>query len=93
MRVQSLEALDKAAASVQRGLKLVIGGSAVLARRSDIAEIRELLKPGRGEIKLILKLDEKGREVELTMPGRYEVGPMLKGMLSTVPGVLEVIEL
>jgi len=93
MRVQSLEALDKAAAAVQRGLKLVLGGNAVLTRRSEIAEIRQLLKPGKGELKLILKLDEKGREVELAMPGRYEVGPMLKGMLSTVPGVLEVIDL
>ncbi len=93
MRVQSLEALDKAAGAVQRGLKLVLGGSAVLARRSEIAEIRELLKPGRGEIRLVLKLNEKGREVEFAVPGRYEVGPMLKGMLSTVPGVLEVVEL
>ncbi len=93
MRVQSLEALDKAAGAVQRGLKLVIGGSAVLARRNDIAGIRELLKPGRGEIRVVLKLDEKGREVEFAVPGRYEVGPMVKGTLSTVPGILEVVEL
>ncbi|MCL4767350.1 MAG: DNA polymerase III subunit alpha [Hyphomicrobiaceae bacterium] len=93
MRVQSLEALDKAAGAVQRGLRLVLGGDAVLARRSEIAGIRELLKPGCGEIRLVLKLDEKGREVELTMPGRYEVGPMVRGTLSTVPGVLEVVDL
>ncbi len=93
LRVQSLKALDKAAGAVQRGLKLVMGGSAVLARRTEIASIRELLKPGRGEIRLVLRLDEAGREVELAMPGRYEVGPMLKGTLSTMPGVLEVVEL
>ena len=93
MRVQGLEALDKAAAAVQRGLKLVLCANAVRARRSDIAGIKDLLKPGKGEIRLVLKLDEKGREVELAMPGRYEVGPMLKGTLSTVPGVLEVLEL
>ncbi len=93
MRVQGMEALDKAAGAVQRGLKLVLAPNAVLTRRADIAGIRELLKPGRGEIRLVLKLDEKGREVELAVPGRYEVGPMLRGTLSTVPGVLEVIEL
>src|SRR5690606_28300141 len=37
MRVQSLEALDTAAGAVQRGLKLVLGGNAVAARRVDIA--------------------------------------------------------
>ena len=93
MRVQSLESLDKAAGAVQRGLKLVIGGSAVLARRAEIAGIRDLLKPGRGEILILLKLDEKGREVELAVPGRYDVSPMVKGTLSTVPGVLEVREI
>ena len=38
-------------------------------------------------------LEERAREVEFTMPGRYEVGPMLRGTLSTLPGVLEVVDL
>jgi len=93
LRVQHLEALDKAAGAVQRGLKVVLAADAVIARRSEIAGIKELLKPGRGEIRLILRLDEKSRDVELAVPGRYEVNPMLKGSLSTVPGVLEVLDL
>jgi DNA polymerase-3 subunit alpha len=93
LRVQHLEALDKAAGAVQRGLKVVLAGEAVIARQSEIASIKELLKPGRGEIRLVLRLDEKGRDVELAVPGRYEVNPMLKGTLSTVPGVLEVLDL
>lgn len=93
LRVQHLEALDKAAGAVQRGLKVVLAADAVIARRSEIASIKELLKPGRGEIRLILRLDEKSRDVELAVPGRYEVNPMLKGSLSTVPGVLEVLDL
>lgn len=93
MRVQSIEALDKAAGAVQRGLRIVFGGNAVLAKKSEIAGIKDLLKPGRGEIRLVLRLDEKGREVELAVPGRYEVNPMIKGSLSTLPGVLEVVDL
>ena len=72
---------------------MVLAADAVIARRSEIASIKELLKPGRGEIRLILRLDEKSRDVELAVPGRYEVNPMLKGSLSTVPGVLEVLDL
>ncbi|MGE8944448.1 DNA polymerase III subunit alpha [Leptospira interrogans] len=92
MRVQGVESLDKAASAVQRGLKLVLD-SKKLSSRDALAELRKALRPGRGEIRLVLKLEEREREVEFAMPGRYEVGPMLRGMLSTVPGVLEVVDL
>ena len=33
------------------------------------------------------------REIEFTLPGRYDIGPRQQGELMTVPGVLEVVEI
>ncbi len=92
MRVQGLESLDKAAGAVQRGLKLVLDSSK-LANRDALTELRNTLRPGRGEIRLVIKLEERAREMEFAMPGRYDVGPMLRGTLLTVPGVIEVLDM
>lgn len=45
---------------------------------------------GRGEVSLILILDEGAREVEVKLPGRYPASPQLAGALRAVPGVIEV---
>ncbi len=98
MRVQSLEALDKAAAQLERGLKLVLDASLVAAKRVKLDELKSHLKaaPGAGskggEVRLLLPLDDQGREIELTLSGRYDVSPSQAGHLSTVHGVLEVLE-
>ncbi len=99
MRVQSLEALDDVAANVQRGLKLVLDADVVARQRDWKVEIAERLIPkaanGRkgGEIRIVLAVPDRGREVEFVVPGSYDVSPQQAGALSTVPGVLEVVEL
>ena len=35
----------------------------------------------------------KGREVEIAMPGRFDISPAQKGAIATVPGVLEVLDI
>ena len=98
MRVQSLEALDDVAASVQRGLKLVLDADIVARQRDWKAEIVERLIPraqnGRkgGEIRIVMAVPDRGRELEFVVPGSYDVSPQQAGALSTVPGVLEVVE-
>jgi DNA polymerase-3 subunit alpha len=98
MRVQSLEPLERAAAQIERGLKLVMDPAVVASRRANIAELRTLLKPGGaagrkgGEVRLVMALGDRAREIEITLPGRYDVTPAQAGHLSTVPGVLEVVE-
>ncbi len=98
MRVQSLEALDKAAAQLERGLKLVLDASLVAAKRVKLDELKSHLKaaPGAGskggEVRLLLPLDDQGREIEFALSGRYDVSPSQAGHLSTVHGVLEVLE-
>ncbi len=99
MRVQSLEALDEVAASVQRGLKLVLDAAVIARQKNWKKEILERLQPkasnGRkgGEIRLVMALPERGRELEMAVPGSFDVSPQQAGILSTVPGVLEVVEL
>ncbi|MCB1504766.1 MAG: DNA polymerase III subunit alpha [Hyphomicrobiaceae bacterium] len=99
MRVQTLEALDDVAANVQSGLKLVLDAGVVARQRNFKAEIAERLKPtpggGRkgGEIRIVMAVTDRGREVEFKVPGSFDVSPQQAGVLSTIPGVLEVIEL
>jgi DNA polymerase-3 subunit alpha len=94
MRVEGLEALDKAAAGVQRGLKLVLDRRLVQASANHVALLKSHLKHGgKGEIRLVLALEDRGREIELVIPGRYDVSPARAGVLATVPGVEEVLEI
>jgi len=97
MRVQGIEALDKAAAEIERGLKIVLDAGLVAARRSVMNEFKALLKPGQpglrkgGEVRIVLPVGAK--ELEFVLPGRWDVSPNQAGQLSTVPGVLEVVEI
>ncbi len=92
MRVQSMEALDKAAAEIERGLKIVFDSGVLAARRSVVEDFKALLKPGQaggrrgGEVRVVLPVG--ARELELVLPGRYDVSPAQAGQLSTVPGWL-----
>jgi DNA polymerase-3 subunit alpha len=94
LRVQGIEALDAAAGAMQRGLKVILDPRLIAEKKEALGELRAQLKPGgKGEIRLVLQLEDRGREMELALPGRYAVSPMHKGMLSTVPGVVEVADL
>ena len=53
-----------------------------------------MLKPRRqGQVCLSMPLEDRGREVEIAMPGRFDISPAQKGAISTVPGVLEVVDI
>ncbi len=98
MRVNGLEALDAAAANVNRGVRIVLDGRVVGTSKTAMGEIARLLKPGgKGEVKFSLEVAgvagiAGGREIEMLLPGRYELGAAERGELSTVPGVIEVVE-
>jgi DNA polymerase-3 subunit alpha len=93
MRVEGIEALDKAAAGVQRGLKLVLDRRVIEQNAGALEQLKARLKPGgKGEIRLVLPLGDRGRELEFAVPGRYDVSPAAAGLLSAAPGVSEVLE-
>jgi len=99
MRVQGLEALDKAAESVERGLRIVLDAGSLATSRAGLARLKSQLKPaagnGRrgGEVRLVMALAHRYREMEFIVPGRYDVSPAQAGVLSSMPGVVEVSEL
>jgi len=93
MRAQSIEALEKAAAAVPRNVRLVVDGKAACGG-ALIPALRGLMKPaGRGgEIRLVMALEDRGREVEIVLPGRYEISPQVLSRISVLDGVTEVTE-
>ncbi len=92
LRVQAMQSLDEAANGLQRGVKVVLDGGAVEAGRLD--DLKAMLKPGgKGTVCLSLALADRGREVEIAMPGRFDISPAQKSAIATVPGVLEVVDI
>jgi DNA polymerase-3 subunit alpha len=92
LRTNGIQSLNDAAASVQRGLKLRLD-KRIVQSKNTIAELKQMLKPGgKGSILLSMDIDEKGREVEFAIPGKFDISPDQQGQLSTVPGVVEVVE-
>ncbi|MEP3279187.1 MAG: DNA polymerase III subunit alpha [Stappiaceae bacterium] len=85
VRIQSVEPLDKASSRLKKNLRIFL-------RNSDPADSvrRHLKAQGEGDVSLILLLDQGEREVELKLPGRYQVTPQVAGALKAIPGVLEV---
>ena len=97
LRVQSVEALDSAASTLDQGLRITLDPVAIASRRARIADITAHLKPGQdgrkgGEVFFVLPLLDRGRTIEIPVPGRYDVSPRVAGRLSTLPGVVEITE-
>ena len=90
VRVQRVEALDKAAGGVQKGLRILVDTRVAV---KDIGAI--MSEKGRGEVRLVTRIPVAGkeREVEIKLPGRFDVSPERMGALTTLPGVLEVVDL
>src|SRR5581483_8435699 len=94
LRAQAIQSLDEAADGLQRGLKVVIDGRVLQGGGRWLDELKGVLKPGgKGIVCLSMALSDRGREVEIAMPGRFDVSPAQKGAIATVPGVLEVVDI
>ncbi len=98
LRVQMVEALDRVAANVERGLRIHLVAVAAGSGAPDFDELKGYLEPPAagmrgGEVRLVLCLNQRGRELELKLPGKYDVSPKAAGILSTVTGVCGVEEI
>jgi DNA polymerase-3 subunit alpha len=94
LRAQAVQSLDEAAEGMQRGLKVVLDGRALKGNGSWLEELKAALKPGgKGIVCLSMLLDDRAREVEIAVPGRFDVSPAQKGAIATVPGVLQVVDI
>jgi DNA polymerase III subunit alpha len=98
LRVQVVEALDKVAANVERGLRIYCDAGAAETSAPVFDELKGYLEPPAagtrgGEVRLVLSLSQRGRELELKLPGKYDVSPKTAGNLSTIAGVCGVEEI
>jgi DNA polymerase-3 subunit alpha len=81
--VQAVEDLDQ---SIARGLK----GLRVFVRDDEPLESlrNRLTRKGEGDIYVVVMAD--GGDVEVKLPGRYDVSPAMVGALKSVSGVMAV---
>ncbi len=98
LRVQLVEALDKVAANVERGLRIYCDAGTAFSSAAVFEELKGFLggpEAGTrgGEVRLVLSVSQRGRELELKLPGKYDVSPKTAGILSTVSGVRTVEEI
>jgi len=96
MRIEGIEALDRAAAALPRGVRIRLDASALQNGSSGqvLEALRAQLKPGgKSEVRLVLALPEAGREVEIALARTFELSPIQRGQISVLPGVMELAEL
>jgi DNA polymerase-3 subunit alpha len=93
-RIQTVEPLDQAAAKLQKGLRVFIRDERPLeaiGKRLSLPPngARVPAAKAEGEVSLVVLLGG-GAEVEVKLPGRYQVSPQIAGALKAVPGVVQV---
>ncbi len=84
-RITSVAPLDAVAGRSQAGLRVVIDDP------SSLDEVRSRMpNSGEGEVRLVLRLPDLGREVEVKMPGGYDISAHGRGALSVIEGVSSI---
>ncbi|MFC0218402.1 DNA polymerase III subunit alpha [Pseudochelatococcus lubricantis] len=83
-RIQRVEPLDQAVARHQKGMRIVVNGTAPLD-----AIARQLTMHGEGTVSVVVDVDGR-QEVELELPGRFRTTPQIAGALRGLAGVMEV---
>ncbi|MCC7045713.1 MAG: DNA polymerase III subunit alpha, partial [Alphaproteobacteria bacterium] len=87
LTVQSVRALDQAAATAAAGLMIFLRDPAPLKGLDGILK-RDA--KGRGTISLLLELPD--REVEMKLPGGFQITPQVRAALKALPGIVDVRE-
>ncbi len=87
LRLQGLELLDKAAASIVQGIQIFVRDGAPI---ESIA--KRLASGGKAPARLTLIL-EGGREVEIELGSKFAITPQVKGAIKAIHGVVEVLDL
>ncbi|MGB8278836.1 MAG: DNA polymerase III subunit alpha [Methylovirgula sp.] len=82
-RITAVEPLDQAASRIQKGLRVFLRNDDPLGPLA-----KHLAAKGDGEVSLVL-LTEAG-EIEMRLPGKYQVGPQIAAALKAIPGIVSV---
>ena len=87
LTIQSVRPLDQAAATAAAGLMIFLRDQAPLKGLDGILK-RDA--KGRGTISLLLDLPD--REVEMKLPGGFQITPQVRAALKALPGIVDVRE-
>ena len=92
LRAQLVQSLDKAAGGLHRGVSVVIdaGSSDAMAALNELPEI--LSAKGTGQVRLFVRLPDRGREAEVKLQRRVAISPQQVSALRHLPGVVSVRE-
>ena len=87
LRLQGVEALDKAAAAVVQGVQIFVRDASPIESIS-----KRLERKGKAPVLLTL-ITESGREVDVSLGQNFVMTPQIKGALKAVNGVVDVLDL
>jgi DNA polymerase-3 subunit alpha len=97
LRIYGVELLDQVAARNQRGLLVIVKPEAsieqIAKRLQNGGNGNGNTAEGKGEVSILVSLDEGQSEVEVKLPGKYSISPQIAGNVRSVEGVLEVQEI
>jgi DNA polymerase-3 subunit alpha len=88
---QTVELLDEAAAASSAGLKIYVEHADALAPLKQVLGREGKLAEGRkrgGRLRLVLAAER--REVELNLPGLYEIGAGMRQAVKLIPGIVDL---
>ena len=87
LRLQGLEILDKAAATVVQGIQVFVRDA------KSVESIAKRLQPGgKAPVRLTLLMDN-GREVEIGLGSKFAITPQIRGAIKAIVGVVDVQDL
>jgi DNA polymerase-3 subunit alpha len=93
LRAQGVKPVDVVvAANAAGGLKVFLDQPDALPGLKSRLGQRTMRGKGTGKVSLVLMLDNGAREVELDLPGAYQITPQVRGALKSVIGVIDVQE-
>ena len=87
LRLQSVENLEKAAASAVSGIQIFIRDE------KPVESIAKRLQPGGKAPVRITLIGDTGREINISLGSKFVVTPQVRGALKAVQGVIDVQEL
>ena len=93
MRVQDVSSLDDAMEQLPRTVKAVIDGNVMVKNPAIIEQLKGLLRPGKAELKFELQLEGYQEPVPISPRGKYDLSARTIGRMTTVPGVISVLEI
>jgi len=92
LRVQNVKSLDEAVEQIPRRIRILVDGEAVGRNPAGLEQLKALLRPGKGEALIELQLSDYARPVPIAPREKYDLSARTIGRITTVPGVIEVIE-